>query len=185
VILLLCFISTFFDVIPLILNFTASLIALIGYGNYLDGVSELTFDKQLGISRYIELLSLLFIILFSNDMKKYFKSDFFNMIYALFFMGLCCKYLFLGSMLFRRISLYFIDYYFVIYGYALAYFAATFKTQVKNLVGAACIYLSLFVLYAKQIIYCESSTGAYVSFFQEDLHELKEEQRAELLSNMN
>lgn len=185
VILAICFIATFFDIIPKILSYTESLITLIGYDNYIDQATDLTFDTKFSVSRLIEVLSLFIIVYFSNDIKKHYNSDLFNMMYDLFFIGICCKYLFLGNMMFRRISLYFIDYYFILYGAALAYFAATYKTQTRNFVCAVYIYFAIFMLYAKQIYYCESSTGAYVTCFQEDLHYLKDTQRQTLMSNMN
>ena len=184
-ILLVCFITTFFDILPKILHYTEMFIMLLGYDNYIGGVTELTFDTSHGISRIIEFLALILIVFFSNKIKKHFQSDAFNMMYDLFFIGICCKYLFLSSMMFRRIALYFIDYYFIVYGFALSYFAAIYKKQARDLACAAYVYIAFLMLYAKQIIYCESSTGAYVTIFQKDLHDLKDDQRETILSNMN
>ena len=183
-ILIGCFASTFFDILPALMTIFQKLIELVGYGNYLDDITNLTFDKQFGFTKYIEFFSLLTIVLFSNKIKKHFNSDLVNIMYDLFFIGICCKYLFMGSMLFRRMALYFIDFYFVFYGIALAYFKDTFKESIKQLLPALFVYFTLFVTYAKQIYYCETFTGAYVTYFQKSWHETKDIQREELIDSM-
>lgn len=184
VILFVCFITTFIDILPALMTIFQKLIELVGYGNYLDDITILTFDKQFGFTKYIELFALMTIVLFSNKIKKHFNSDLVNIMYDLFFIGICCKYLFMGSMLFRRMALYFIDFYFVFYGIALAYFKDTFKESIKQLLPALFVYFTLFVTYAKQIYYCETFTGAYVTYFQKSWHETKDIQREELIDSM-
>ena len=177
-----CIIMSFFDPITQILNQTTEIIAMIGYDDYNEYVMDLTTNRVFGPTRLMIILANLLIIFSSKDIKSYYNSELLNRMYDLYFVGLCCYFLFLGNMLFGRITLYFSNFMFIIYGYALCYFLKAPKTSVIFL-KSSIISLMLFVTFASLIHNCTTNTDAYVTYFQEELHFLKDQQRMKLFSN--
>lgn len=158
------------------------LIVLLGYENYLEAADHLLVSSQIGYTRILILLATLLIVLYSKRIKEYFNSDVFNMIYDMFLVGTCLGYIFMGSMMMGRMIVYFSHTQFIVWAYALSYLHKTKKQSVMQLASHAFIVLSVFILFVHFIYQCEHSTGAYVSYFQTDLHQLKDNLRYEMMA---
>lgn len=148
-------------------------IGLLGYERYTDYNATLLNDEEatLGIGFFITLITNIFIIVNSNKIKEYFKNDFLNGIYSLFFIGTLFKYVFTGSQMLQRVNMYFYSFYFIVMAYALYYFLKTKKNlQLIFLVG-------LILLTFVAILYKgESNSSLFVFNWQDDLFYLHKEQ---------
>lgn len=177
-----CFLFQFLNPIGYILGEFSDFITILGYEDYIESAEDMATNNQLGITRLTKLFADLIIVFSSNDIKKYYNSPLLNRMYDLFLIGVCCSYLFLGNMMFLRISLYFTNFQFIVYAYALLYF---FSKEIRQLafrkIMSFIVCLSLISSYASTIYNSENSTSAYVSYFQTDLHYIKDMQRESML----
>lgn len=160
-----------------IFKYLETIIVLVGFEKYTDIVEDLTTNSIIGPTRITLILAYLIIFYNSQNIKQFFNSKLFNQFYDLFFIGTCCYFMFLGNMMFGRITLYFTNFSFIIYGYALCYYYQQPKTR-AILIGIIATYLSLFTSYSSLILKCTQNTDGYVSYFQKDLHRQKDIQRA-------
>ena len=165
-----------------IFEYLESIIILMGFEGYIDSVEDLTTNSYIGPTRITLILAYLIIFYHSQDIKQFFSSKLFNQFYDLFFIGACCYFIFLGNMMFGRITQYFTNFSFIIFGYALYYYIQQPKTR-TTLIGIAAISLSLFTSYSNLIVKCDKNTDGYVSYFQKDLHRQKDMQRTIMLNN--
>ncbi len=175
-----CVVLSFFDPIQKIFENIESLIVLLGYEDYIDIVYDLEINSFLGPTRLLIIFVNIVIIWHSNNIKLFYDSKLLNIFYDLFIIGICCNFLFLGSMMFLRISLFFTNFAFILYGYALLYFLKSPKTK-ANLFGLVVLFLSLFVSYMGLMRNVNNTTDAYVFYFQKELHSLKDQQRDMML----
>lgn len=176
-----CLMASFINPIQTLLEYVENLITLVGYEDYTDHVMDMQTNAIFGPLRIALILAHIAIIAFSKRLKEYYKNPLFNCFYDLYFIGICCYFFFLGNMLFSRITLYFTNFTFIMFGYVLHYFIKAPKTY-SHVFGLLFVSLSLFTSYASLILNCTNSTDAYVSYFQEDLHNLKDTQRTNMLS---
>lgn len=179
--LLLSFCVVFINPIQEIISYVDEFILLLGYDNYLDS-DYMEGARELGITDMFQLLIYVIIILQSGKMKSYFQSDFFNILYDLFFVGVCLGYVFTGSMMFGRIILYFTNISFIIFGYALAYLYKTWRYSLGNLYSYVLLVLFVGVLFGRIMVHASENTTQYVFYFQEELHDMKDMQREEKLN---
>lgn len=180
-ILFLCILFSFLDPIKYLLTYAANLISMLGYMDYVEVVYELETNKVWGITRYLILLGNFAIILNSKNIKNYFNSELLNKSYGLYFIGICCYFLFLGNMMFGRITLYFTNFFFIIYGYTLYYYIKQQKTG-RNLIRLGIVSIMLIISFSSMIYNCTKNTDAYVSYFQEELHPLKDRLRQNMFN---
>lgn len=78
--------------------------------NYIEDQLHLidtVFDKTFGFRSYLLLLANCIAIYFSPKLQQYFNSPHFNILYNLYFIGVCLGLLFYGNHGLERISLYF------------------------------------------------------------------------------
>ncbi len=175
-ILFICILFSFLDPIKYLLSYATNLVTMLGYMDYIEVVYELETNSVWGITRYLILIGNLVIILNSKRIKDYFNSELLNKSYDLYFIGICCYFLFLGNMMFGRITLYFTNFFFIIYGYTLYYYIKQQKTG-RNIIRFGIIAIMLFISFSSMIYNCTRNTDAYVSYFQEELHPLKDNLR--------
>lgn len=176
-----CIMAFFINPIQTLLGYVDKLIILVGYEDYIDHAMDMTTSSIFGPLRMALILAHIAVICLSNNIKRFYNNNLFNRFYDLYFIGVCCYFFFLGNMMFGRITLYFTNFTFIMFGYALYYFVKSPKTY-PNVIGLLCIALSLFASYASLIFNCTRSTDAYVSYFQEDLHQIKDTQRTIMFS---
>lgn len=112
-----------------------NVIRLIGY-DQMDRRAELIESEVVfGIGFYITMCLNLLIICFSNKMKAFFKSEYLNILYTFYFVGILINYVFINSLLIGRINHYF--YYafdFIIVAHFLYYAVHEHKNTLKVLV---------------------------------------------------
>lgn len=181
VLFLACVFLPFLNPVEYILSVLNDLIAAMGYEDYIDTALDLTTNSKLGPTRLMMIVTNIIIILNSKNIKSFYENTLVNKIYDLFFIGICCYFLFLGNMMFGRITLYFTNVAFIMYGYSLHYLLQL-KTG-KNIISIGIISLMLMVSYSSLLFNCTKNTDAYVSYFQEDLHAVKDSQRKTMLDS--
>ena len=174
---IICFITSFISQWQEILHLFDVLIILLGYENYLESASEMTVNSVVGITRLLNLVVNLLIVVNSKKIKNHFQSDLFNILYDLFVIGTCLSYVFMGSMMLQRVIVYFYHTQFIVLAYALCYLYETRKQNFIQLFQYGVVSLFIFVSYSSFIYHCKDNTGAYVSYFQTDLHQTKDDLR--------
>lgn len=172
VLFLACLFLPLLNPIEHILNVLNDLIVTMGYENYIDSALDLTTNSRIGPTRMMMIITNIVIILNSKNIKSHYDNTLVNKIYDLFFIGICCYFLFLGNMMFGRITLYFTNVAFIMYGYSLHYLLQS-KTA-KHIIAIGVISLMLMVSFSSLLFNCTKNTDAYVSYFQEELHPLKD-----------
>ena len=183
IIFVLFFISAFFSQWQNMLHSFDKLIILMGYENYIDAAENLELNNTIGITRILMFITNSIIIIYSKRMKEYFKSDKFNILYDLFYIGTCLSYLFLGSMMFQRILIYFSSTQFIVLAYCLMYLHDTYRQSWKRTVAYGLTVLTVLTMYASVIYRCQDTTVAYISYFQKDMHQVKDELRDKMMLN--
>ena len=173
-ILILCVFISQLNIINNLYELIDRLAVLTQYDQYEN--TELVSNAKMGFSRLSALIAYLFIIFNSKKLKDYFNSPLFNIYYDLFFIGVCLHFVFLGSLVFQRIILYFVNFGFIMLGMALAYFARNYKQSTINLLALIAIVGALTISFSSIIYNSEENTTAYVSVFQEDLKPAKDMQ---------
>ncbi|MBQ8386444.1 MAG: EpsG family protein [Paludibacteraceae bacterium] len=179
ILFLACVFLPFLNPVEYILNISNDLIVAVGYEDYIESTLDLTTNNKIGLTRIIMIIAHLTIILNSKNIKAFYDNNMVNKIYDLYFIGICCYFLFLGNMMFGRITLYFTNIAFIMNGYALHYLIQQSKT-VKHLAILSIISLTLLTSYASMLYNCTKNTDAYVSYFQEELHVIKDNQRSNM-----
>ncbi len=166
-----------------ILHYFDNFIAMLGYGDYIDRAEAYVNSGGRGIGLFdlFELLIFAMVVFLIPQMKEYFKSDFFNVLFDLFIIGICAKYVFKGSMLLDRMIVYFTTTQFIILAYTLCYLYNTKKENAFLMIKYVVTLFFIISSYGRFTYYCEQNTGAYVSYFQDDLHNLKDLQREDVL----
>jgi len=177
-----CVIISYTSPVSYILGYLEQIISLIGFEQYIDTVEDLTTSRYIGPTRLMLILAYIVIFIQNKQIKDFFNSELFNRFYDLFFIGVCCYFLFIGNMLFGRITLYFTNFFFIIFGYALYYYIHKPKTY-NILIGLMSVSLALTVAYSSVLFNCQKNTDAYVSYFQKDLHQIKDMQRHNMMNN--
>ena len=176
-----CIMASFLNPIQTLLEHIENLIILAGYEDYTEVIMDLETSNVFGPTRIALILAHIAIILLSKQLKNYYNNPSFGRFYDLYFVGICCYFVFLGNMMFGRITLYFTNFTFIMFGYALYYFVKSPKIY-SNIFALIFVSLSLFVSSTSLIFNCTKSTDAYASYFQTDLHNIKDMQRTNMLS---
>lgn len=158
---------------------------LLGYETYIDKEEELITGggRGLGIFDVLQFIIYSIIVLNSKQLKDYYKSNLFNILYDIFHIGTCLGYLFNGSMLLGRMIVYFTNTQFIVIAYLLCYLYNVKRQSTSQYLKYAFCVLFLVLQYGRFTYYCEQNTGAYVSYFQTDLHDLKDNQRDAMMSS--
>ena len=149
------------------------LIAIVGYSEYTekDTYSDLLIrseEKNFGIGSYILLLINLINILYSNKAKKFFNSQYFNIIYDMYYFGTLWSYVFRNSQLFSRINYYFYGFNFIVGAFILLYLSRK-NRQIYYMVLT--LYVLTFIGYMSSM---HENTCLYIFNWQNDLFMLKQ-----------
>lgn len=142
-----------------------------GYKNYLyrflqvDSLnSRDRFQANTGYGFYIGVFRTLPIILLSRQLKEYYNSSLFNIIYSLWFIRIISALLVGGSIILNRPFAFFTNYRMIMYAYFVFYCMKS-KRPMLQLFGGA--YMLLFVLLFLHIISNgELNTAQFVFFWQ-------------------
>ena len=83
---------------------------VLGFAGYEEGLQEhlleTVFDINFGLRAYLALFANIVIVFFSNKIRKFYNSTHFNIMYNLYFIGLCAWILFYGNHGMERITMY-------------------------------------------------------------------------------
>ena len=179
-IVLLCFISIFTStsITQILLEKLSPFVMLLGYDKYIGTTNDMVTSRAIGASAILGFITNIVIIVNSTKIKRYFDSPLFNVIYDLYIIGICCNYLFLGNLVFLRITQYFTTCSFICYAYALKYLIFHRKEIIVNRIYLWVIGFTLLSNYAGTLYKGVERTSSYVNVFQKDLYNLKDHERS-------
>ena len=124
------------------------------------------FGRNTGLGVWVKLLLTLPIIIKSRDLKKYYHSSFFNMLYTLYFIGVLLSSMFEKSVILYRGALFFIIYQLIIYCMFVHYWFS--KNDYKYLLVGLMVILIHIPLFFNMITNPRSDTP-YLFFWQRAL----------------
>lgn len=158
-------------------------IVALGYGSYISQMDTYmdAGGRGIGIADTFAFVIYAMIVLHSREMKEHIQSPIFNILYDMFIVGSCLAYFFKGSMLAERMLVYFTISQFIVVAYFLRYLYETKRQNVKQYARYLLVLMFVFFQYSRFLYYEDQNTGAYVSYFQTELHDMKDHQREELL----
>ena len=150
-----------------------------GYSHYIDQVKEgnldyITSDMAMGVGSYIILIIDVCIILYSNQVKQYFKKRCFYIIYDIYFIGVLWHYIFLKSLIMSRPNFYMYGFQFVMGTLTLFYlFQKMSVSKMKEfiLIVFLCLHISLF---SANMYRMKENTAKYYFFWQEKQYKLND-----------
>ena len=112
-------------------------IEMLGFAGYEEGTQEhllgTVFEMNFGLRAYIMLLSNIIVVFFSNKIRNFYNSAHFNMMYNIYFVGLCAWLLFYGNHGIERISMYLTCFIPVILAYAGYFFYCNRKKTIYKI----------------------------------------------------
>lgn len=135
------------DFVQNIMQYLEVLLTSTRYQSYLYTAyaGHLDRDVNVGLGYVIGVLINFFLIVKSNEIKKFYKSDKLNFIYDMYFVGALVFYTFFSSRIIQRMALYFYGFAFVIGAFTLYYLSKNKKNlQYMMLLF---LYLLIFVAY--------------------------------------
>lgn len=99
---------------------------MLGFAGYEEGTQEhlleTVFEINFGFRAYLMLFANLIVIFFSNKIRKFYNSTHFNIMYNLYFVGVCVWLMFYGNHGIERINMYLTCFIPVILAYAGYFF---------------------------------------------------------------
>lgn len=182
-ILLICFASCLIGKVQELFSLLDKAMVLLGYEDYVNIAEEMTTNSKIGITRILGLATNLIVVWNSKHIKDFFNSTWCNRLYDLFFIGACCSYIFMGSMLFLRLVLYFTNFTFIGYAYALCYFTRTTRSIPICRLYLMVLLFGMFSSFSGLIMNGDKNTCGYVSYLQTSKHAIKDAQREEMMQD--
>lgn len=181
--ILSCFALSFITQWQNIMHTFDFLIVLLGYEDYIEAADEMVVNNKIGITRILNLIVNIIVVLNSKKIKEYFHSDTLYILYDLYIIGICLEYVFLGSMMLQRAIVYFSHTQFIIWAYTLCYLYQTRRQSIPQLLKYSIVALFILTSYSSFIYNCTNNTGAYVFYFQTGLHDTKDNLRSQMIDN--
>ena len=127
------------------------LVGVLGYSHYANYESEggdlLDREVSIGIGLFITLFVNIIIIANSNKLKSFYNSNFFNVLYNLFYVGIISNYIFLHSQLFGRLVVYFYSFSFIMIACVLYYFRISHQKLLYRLSMSLVLFTFIALLY--------------------------------------
>lgn len=132
---------------------------MLGFAGYEEGTQEhlldTVFEINFGLRAYMMLLSNIIVVFFSNKIRNFYNSTHFNMMYNMYFVGLCAWLLFYGNHGIERISMYLTCFIPVILAYAGYFFYYNKKKSIYKislyLIIALLSFRTLYDMYSSSI----------------------------------
>lgn len=158
--------------LPTLLGYFDTVLELMGYSRYL-GSDRIDGNSTIGLG-YIMVFALYFIIIaFNKEMKLFYASKTFNIMYDFFYIGVLCEFLFRGSMMMNRITYYFNGFKTIFIAYVLYFLYKNRKKSPILYYSYLVAWAILIITFIRCIIQSDTNTVQYVFSFQEELHEIK------------
>lgn len=100
-----------------------ALLDAFGYTHYLEQGTEKLYSEltHRGLGYWINLVTIIYLIWLSKDVKAWFDKPYVRIIYDLTFFGFLWKYVFIESQLFSRINYYFLGFEYIFCAFTLMY----------------------------------------------------------------
>ncbi len=137
---------------------------MLGFAGYEEGTQEhlleTVFEINFGFRAYLMLFANIIVIFFSNKIRKFYNSTHFNMMYNIYFVGLCMWLMFYGNHGIERINMYLTCFIPVILAYA-GYF---FYNNKKNSVYKISLYIILVLLSLRTVYHMYDSSKEAIDF---------------------
>ena len=137
---------------------------MLGFAGYEEGTQEhlldTVFEMNFGLRAYMMLLPNIIVVFFSNKIRNFYNSAHFNMMYNIYFVGLCAWLLFYGNHGIERISMYLTCFIPVILAYA-GYF---FYNNKRNSVYKISLYIILVLLSLRTVYDMYDSSKEAIDF---------------------
>lgn len=132
---------------------------MLGFAGYEEGTQEhlidTVFEINFGLRAYMMLLPNIIVVFFSNKIRNFYNSTHFNIMYNIYFVGLCAWLLFYGNHGIERISMYLTCFIPVILSYAGYFFYHNKKKSVYKvslyLIIALLSFRTLYNMYISSI----------------------------------
>ena len=105
---------------------------------------ETIMEKSFGLRSFLVLSANMIIILFVNKMKSYYNSPHFNIMYNLYYFGVCSSLIFYGNHGIERFLMYFTCFTPIIMS-SCAYYLYTHKNKLTNLLALIMLLIILSV----------------------------------------
>lgn len=178
------FLAQFIGLRDYFLKYLEFFISLLEYENYTQQYISFEQNTLLGLFDILTIILYYVLINDSLEVKKFFTSRLFIIIYDFAILGIYITFFLSGSMMLSRIAGYWKIFIFPMIAYFMSYYY-----QNRNIMTCS-IKLKLIVLYfilafIRLIISSEINTAQYVFFFQENLHIEKEIQRGLMFRIVN
>lgn len=137
---------------------------MLGFAGYEEGTQEhlleTIFEINFGLRAYLMLLPNIIVVFFSNKIRKFYNSTHFNMMYNIYFVGLCMWLMFYGNHGIERINMYLTCFIPVILAYA-GYF---FYNNKRNSVYKISLYIILVLLSLRTVYDMYDSSKEAIDF---------------------
>lgn len=157
------------NVIQEVIQQSETLIVLLGYDNYLTTYDEMIESEvTLGAGFIIGLLIKLIVIFYSEKVKKFVNSDYYNILYSLYVVGVIIGYAFIGSQMISRINWYFNICSFGIVAFTLYYFKTSKQKVPFVALGSLTILTFAAIIYKAAV-----NTALFVFNWQDQFFALK------------
>lgn len=123
------------------------------------------FGRKTGMGLYLSLFRTIPVILLSKDLKRYFNSYFFNIIYSGWFISVFAGLVFGKSIILYRPFVFFVDFQPILWSLLIYY---SLKKRQPVLYLYAILFIAIhFLLLFNIISYGEANTAAYLFFWQQ------------------
>ena len=124
------------------------------------------FGNNTGLGIIANMLKNIPIFLLSNQLKRFYKSSYFNLLYVVFFVSVLSSLLFSNSIILNRIN-YFLGYFQVIMASFYAYYC--FNAKKRKLFVLGLLIMSIQIPLFINIISNSASTAQYSFFWENNL----------------
>ena len=137
------------------------------YENLLDERYDRTrFGNNTGLGIWVKMLITIPVIIYSRDMKTYYNSSYFNMLYTLYFVGVITSLLFGQSIVLNRVALFFAIFQLIIQS-LFVYYCFDKKDLTHYIIGVMIMLMQIPLFL--NMVSNPNSTASYLFFWQRSL----------------
>lgn len=140
-------------------NLAIEMLSFVGYeeGSQ-DHLLRTVFEINFGFRAYLMLVSNIIVVFFSKQIRRFYNSSYFDMIYNIYFVGLCAWILFYGNHGIERITMYLHCFIPIILAYASYYF---YVNRTKNVYKISLTLIIVLLSFRTIYDMSESSKAEY------------------------
>lgn len=184
ILLVFFFLSQFIGLRDYFLQNLEFFASLLDYESYTQSYISYEQNVKLGIFGVLTFILYLILIKDSLEVKNFFSSRLFIIIYDFAIIGIFITYFLSGSMMLLRIANYWTIFIYPMIAYFMSYYFQNRKIRSCNIKFKLTV-LFFILAFVRIIIGSETNTAQYVFFFQDDLRIEKEIQRDLMFRTVN